>query len=118
VKRRAFNVAAGVSLLLCVATAALWATSYTMLGDTIGGTAVRLVSVWGRLDFFIGPTKAFSLPHWVMFLLTGVLPAVWFDWLGKMRKPADGHCSNCGYDLRATPDRCPECGAVPAAKPT
>jgi hypothetical protein len=53
-------------------------------------------------------------PHWVVVLPAAVAPALWWRQVRKhrMRRRA-GLCLGCGYDLRGTPDRCPECGAVP-----
>jgi len=42
----------------------------------------------------------------------GILPMVWMIKLMRARRRNQESCAKCGYDLRATPDRCPECGTV------
>jgi hypothetical protein len=60
-------------------------------------------------------SKQWFIPIWFVVLACGVLPVLWIL-RTKPRKFTGGFCITCGYDLRATPDRCPECGTVPKTK--
>jgi hypothetical protein len=59
-----------------------------------------------------------ACPHWVPVLILLMLPAVWLIQRRKANRARRLNlCATCGYDLRASPDRCPECGAPPGVPP-
>jgi hypothetical protein len=96
-------------------TAGQWVTS-----DTRFGFADVRVTNWSKNDvanaqvYRIERGRLRVVPLWCPFLATTVLPMVWvLRRRATRRRAADGLCLGCGYDLRATPDRCPECGVVP-----
>lgn len=198
--RLAFNDAAGVSALLFLATAVLWARSYRVqdeptfarrghtflqLTSRNGELVVDVVDGWpddcrnwytGSPDDHFGPfycpsaglstyrewagvaliSDTFSvatrngrvlvqlhwdeyppvmraadrwsmrrgaelrMPHGYYLAAFCVAPLAWAGvrlrrGVIARRRRRGGMCPACGYDLRATRDRCPECGAIQAA---
>jgi len=68
---------------------------------------------------YVFHTGLIRIGWWVIFLaaLLPTAPSTFLvlrQWRKERRLARTGRCPNCGYDLRATRDRCPECGTVPA----
>jgi hypothetical protein len=180
-KRRLSTLATLLSLLLCVATCALWAPT-PFRSDTVGWAGWRdepnqlwhgfgLHSRRGYVlaHYFVAdkvrfddpthldgnqpdmlphafhhawapqtpPPSAFfrtraihfprfhiyfvAAPHWAIAAPLAVAPLrrlILTLRHRRRRSNREGHCRTCGYDLRATPARCPECGTLPDPTPS
>jgi len=81
-------------------------------------------STWNRLGFatwrdgwmssFADNTRqVWAMPLWPLAALFAAVPVARIASLLRRRaRVRQGLCRRCGYDLRASPTRCPECGAT------
>jgi hypothetical protein len=66
----------------------------------------KAIITWRKLRY-----SGVAAPAWFIAMLAAILPVHWVcQWKRKDRRVKAGLCRKCGYDLRATPERCPECG--------
>jgi hypothetical protein len=57
-----------------------------------------------------------TIPWWFSLPTFALLPISWLLLKVSRRRYGIGRCASCGYDLRATSGRCPECGTLPVGK--
>jgi hypothetical protein len=116
------NAATVLSLVLCVAAGMMWVLSNQKpIVFVLAGWEVQAFG--GHIRFLYDGTfqdGENSIPFWGPLLSCAMLPGARLaGWRRRARRlrMRPSVCRHCGYDCRATPDRCPECGmAMPQAK--
>ena len=65
----------------------------------------------GFLYGTVGPDRIVRVPHGFIVVGSLALPGIGMCLRRRdARRRRAGLCAHCGYDIRATPQRCPECG--------
>jgi hypothetical protein len=80
--------------------------------------AMKMNSTWVSEDAHV---LRVVLPRWLTVATLALLPGLKLTHsaallLRQSYRHKRQQCVCCGYDLRASPDRCPECGTVPEGK--
>jgi len=77
------------------------------------------IAVQREIDYRQCPWVYIAMPIWVLSSVTGAVASLvamlcgcrYLLVLRRARRVRAGFCGRCGYDLRASPGECPECGA-------
>lgn len=88
------------------------AFGFSLLRRNVGTIQMTNAGAYGVTEW----SRQVQIPCYFLVPIMAVLPAIWVRGrraAARQRLQNFNPCLKCGYDLRATPDRCPECGTVP-----
>jgi hypothetical protein len=129
-RSRSLKLLLGISLALCAAMLVLWTASYLLPWSTTTyltqhRNSTGMIETVARRGWMIESRDGhfritsfkqnllWQVPYVRLILLLVFLWGIPLLMLERRKKRiAQGLCINCGYDLRASPERCPECGMV------
>jgi hypothetical protein len=91
------------------------APRFTTIRSRRSEWAWRISSAAGVLDILpVGSFYEWKIAYWKIIVVSLLLPtrSVQLRLRARRQRLLAGHCRNCGYDLRSSPECCPECGTL------
>jgi hypothetical protein len=111
------TIAASDALVLQPGSGGLTASgNVTITGGGVPGATLTAQSIVFSPNLMNTWQLAVVVPYWSVVALASLLPAYCLATVPaavrRRRRIRRGLCVNCGYDMRASAERCPECGTA------